>query len=90
MRNLINFPFYSLILLLFPILVSTNLYSQNNNGNNGNGNGGGNSEPIILDVTATSKSVCPTSTINISFILKNGRGNASSGAYFTTATEFTI
>ncbi len=83
MRNLINFPYYPTFMLLFSFIVSTNLYAQNGNGNE-------NSEPTILDVKATSKSVCPTSTINISFILKNGRGSANSGAYFTTDTEFTI
>jgi hypothetical protein len=48
------------------------------------------SDPTILNVIATSKSVCPTSTLDISFTLKNGRGSASSGAYFTTSTQFTI
>ncbi|WP_186435032.1 T9SS type A sorting domain-containing protein [Gillisia sp. Hel_I_86] len=48
------------------------------------------SDPTILNVTATSKSVCPTSTIGISFTLQNGKGSANSGAYFTTSSEFTI
>lgn len=86
MRDLINFPNYSIFILLLSFIVSTNLYAQNGNGNGG----GGNTEPTILEVTATNKSVCPTSTINISFSLKNGRGSASSGAYFTTSTQFTI
>ena len=76
-----NFPYYSIFTLLLSFMVSTNLYAQP---------GGGDSKPTILDVTATNKSVCPTSTIDILFTLKNGRGSASSGAYFTTSTQFTI
>lgn len=88
MRNLIKFPCYSLFLLLLTLIVSPHLYAQGPG--NGNGNGGGdikNSDPLILDVTATSKSVCPTSTINISFTLQNGNGAPN---YFTTATQFDI
>ena len=88
MSKSIKFPFYFIFLLLILIAVSTSLYSQN-----GNGNGGSNlkiSDPTISNVTATSKSVCPTSTINISFTLQNGRGSVNSDAYFTTNTLFTI
>ena len=88
MSKSIKFPFYFIFLLLNLIAVSPSSYSQN-----GNGNGGANlkiSDPTISNVTATSKSVCPTSTINISFTLQNGKGSVNSGAYFTTSTLFTI
>ena len=81
MRNLMNFPYYFIFTFLLSFIVSINLYAQGNSDS---------SDPTILNVIATSKSVCPTSTLDISFTLKNGRGSASSGAYFTTSTQFTI
>lgn len=81
MRKSIQFPYYSIFTWLLLFIVSTNLSAQGNSDN---------SAPSILNVMATSKSVCPTSTINISFTLQNGNGSSNSGAYFTTATKFII
>lgn len=80
MRSFIKSPCNYIFTLLFSLIVST-LYAQGNSGN---------SAPSIQNVKSTNKSVCPTSTIDISFILQNGKGSSNSGAYFTTATEFTI